>query len=233
VARLNVTDDLVRELVEGVAPLVSRLTGWDLDVPGVRQRVVSKNLGHEEIILARLRGVGLVVDDEGPRTTIDRLMEYVVAETMLGAYEPSTQEMLIVRDNVDESNLDGLRLIIAHELVHRGQHVNHPELFGRVGGWIREAYTTLEDGRGNSHAMATHVDELQPIMTVLESHAHYVEHTVNRLYLPAARIEAKLDVALLLMQVMGAAKVAQYVDGLPAVAAATAEGRIDELYREL
>jgi hypothetical protein len=70
-------------------------------------------------------------------------------------------------------------------------------------------------------------------MTVLESHAHYVEHTVNRLYLPAARIEAKLDVALLLMQVMGAAKVAQYVDGLPAVAAATAEGRIDELYREL
>jgi hypothetical protein len=31
--------------------------------------------------------------------------------------------MLIIGENVDDSNIDGLRLVVAHELVLRGQHL--------------------------------------------------------------------------------------------------------------
>jgi len=57
------------------------------------------------------------------RDIVTRTVEYLVENNVLAAYEPLTNELMVVRENVDDSNLDGLKVVLGHELTHRGQHM--------------------------------------------------------------------------------------------------------------
>ena len=146
--RLVVTEQLIREVVHEVAPVVSEATGWPLEIRALGHRVLPRDRGYEEVLLARIKGAGIDLGDAPKRGLLERLLEYVVEGTVLAAYEPSTSELLVVRENVDDSNLDGLRLVVAHELVHRGQHVNHGELFAQVDAAVRAAFEGFLPGGG-------------------------------------------------------------------------------------
>jgi hypothetical protein len=67
--------------------------------------------------------------------------------TILAAYQPITGEILAIRENVDDSNLEGLKLVVGHELVHRGQHVQYPELFLRLDAIFKEVFASLTSGK--------------------------------------------------------------------------------------
>lgn len=231
--KLDITETLIRDLVAEVAPLVRGATGWSLAVPSLRSRVLAKDRGYEEVILGRLQGAGIHVDENKPRGIVERLIEYVVESNVLGAYQPSSQELLVVRENVDESNLDGLKLVVAHELVHRGQHVNFGHLFDEVDEVIREVFAYLSrDGASLGEAMQK-LGKARPIMTLLESHAHYVQNVLQQTHFPDAKIESHFNLATLLMRLFGKDKLAQYTEGIPAVAAAADAGEVESLYLNL
>jgi len=192
-----------------------------------------RNRGYEEIVLGRLRGIGLRLGDDGSRSIAERLVEYCVEDSVLAAYEPSTQEVMVVRENVDDSNLDGLKLVLAHELVHRGQHVNHPHLFTRVDDIARELFAYLSQGDASLQGLLRRIDEIRPIMTLIESHANYVQAVLAQTHFPGARIESHFSLATLLLRVFGRPKTAQYTEAIPTVAAATTAGDIDSLYRSV
>jgi len=169
--RLDVTERLVSRLIREVVPLVEGATGWGLKIESLRSRVLPKDQGYEEVVLGRLRAAGVAFDDDAPRSLVERLLEYVVEGNVLGAYQPRTEELLIIRENVDDSNLDGLRVVVAHELVHRGQHVNHGPLFGRVDTAAREAFECIARG-GSMREVRAKINTIKPVMTLLESHAY-------------------------------------------------------------
>ena len=106
----------------------------------------------------------------------------------------------MVRENVDDGNLDGLRLVI------------------QPCGFVRAIDKTKE---------------MQPVMTLLESRAHYVHETLHRTRFPNARIESHFSLPALLLRLLGAGKIAQYRDGIPAVAEAVARGEVDDLYSQV
>ncbi len=231
--RLDVTDALLHIVVQDMAPLVERLTGWNLHLGTLRQRVLPKERGYEEILLSRMQAAGVNVEDDSPRNIMERLAEYMLEETVLAAYEPGSGEILVIRENVDDSNLDGLRLVVAHELVHRGQHVNHPEIFAQVDQSTRSVCQMALDSDSARVMALEHLQRIQPAMTMLESHAMYVQNTIKRLYLPKAVIESHFNLAVMLMRLLAAPKVAQYTGGIPAVAKATRNGTLDELFRSV
>lgn len=232
-ARLNVTDALITIVVQEMSPLVERLTGWNLHLATLRQRVLPKERGYEEIALGRLQAVGINTDEDAPRNIMERIAEYMLEETILAAYEPGGEEILVIRENVDDSNLDGLRLVVAHELVHRAQHVNHPEIFQQVDQSMRSVcQMELQTDQARMLALEQ-LNRVQPMMTVLESHAMYVQNTIKRLYLPKAVIESHFNLAVMLMRLLAAPKVAQYTGAVPAVARAAKNGTIEDLYRSL
>jgi hypothetical protein len=230
--RLDVTDSLVDGLVWEVAPLVEDATGWGLGLERLHTRVLAKDRGYEEVVLGRLRGAGIDFDEDEPRSLLERLLEYVVEGCVLGAYQPAGEELLIVRENVDESNLNGLRVVIAHELVHRGQHVNHGDLFERVDAAARRVFQLISRGAPVRDVRAE-VERIKPLMTLLESHAHYVQQLIQSQYYADAVIESHFSLPVLLMRVFGRAKLSQYKDGVPMVAAAMAQGDVDGLYTAL
>lgn len=231
--KLDVTDKLIRELIEEVAPLVSGLTKWNLAIRSLGVRVLPKDRGYEEVLLGQLRGAGINIDEDEPRSLMERLTEYVVEANVLGAYQSSTQELLIIRENVDESNLNGLKLVVAHELVHRGQHVNFAHLFDRLDNTTREVYYyLLQEGASLGEAMRK-IDKVKQLMTVIESHAYYVQQLLQKSHFPDAKIESHFNFATLLMKLFGQEKISQYTEGIPQVKAAVASGDIDSLYRNL
>ncbi|MFQ5810309.1 MAG: hypothetical protein ACE5JM_11875 [Armatimonadota bacterium] len=231
--QLHITDMMLRDLIRAMAPLVATITGWELDIASLGSRVLPKDRGYEEIVLGWLRGAGIPVDDDEPRTLIARLVEYVVEANVLGAYQPSPPELLIVRENVDDSNMDGLRLVVAHELVHRGQHVNHGHLFDRVDEVAREVFRRVaHEGAGISDARHM-LEQVQETMTLLESHAAYVQAALHRSLFPDAQIESHFSLPALLLRLFAGRKTSQYTEGLPAIAAAAASGDIESLYSSL
>ena len=231
--RLSVTDGLVRGLVDEVAPLVAEATQWGLAVESLAVRVLPRDRGYEEVVLGRLRGVGIDVEDEHPRGIIERLIEYVVEGNVLAAYEPSTSHLLVVRENVDDSNLDGLRLVVGHELVHRGQHINHGELFGRVDRAIRDIFRRMDEEALSFREMLALLDEITPVMALLESHAAYVQELLRETHFPHAVIESHFSLPALLLRLFGRRKLTQYREALPEVQAAVQSGKVDDLYRSV
>lgn len=231
--RLNVTEMLILSLVDEVAPLVENATGWGLNIDSLRCRVLPKDRGFEEVVLGRMRGVGIDVDDDVPRGLIGRLVEYVIEGNVLGAYQPSTGELVIVRENVDDSNMDGLRVVVAHELVHRAQHVNRPELFERMDRVIRQVVDGCLRGRIGFAELRTRMDQVTPVMTLIESHAYYVQEVIREKHFPAAVIESHFNLATLLMRLFGGAKISRYTEGIPAVAEAASAGDVESLYANL
>lgn len=232
--RLNIDKRLILYLMNEVAPLVQQATGWDLDLPTMNVSILPKNRGYEEIVLKRLNSTGAtLVDENAPRGLLERLVEYVVEENVLSAYEPSTQELLVVRENVDDSNLDGLKVILGHELVHRGQHRYHPDLFERVDAALARSVRMTMSGQVDMAQMEQAMEEIKPIMNMIESHAAYVQRGLQQQFYPNAKIEAHFNLATILFRLIAPGKVSQYTDALPAVSAAGTPAAIQNLYHGL
>lgn len=227
--KLTIADNLVTILITEVAPIVSRVTGWDLDLPSLHNRVLPKNQGFEAIVEGKLRLLGLPVSPQ--RDLITRTAESLIENNTLAAYEPLANELMVIRENVDDSNLDGLRLVLAHELTHRGQHVNHPELFERVNKLLLSVIKGMDSDQVDFQQIRLYFEQVKPLMTLIESHASYVQGLMKQQYYPLAQIEKQFSLPVLLFRVLGFGKTSQYTAGLPQVTSAMQKGRIDSLFR--
>ena len=173
--RLHLTDSLVRSEVLHVAQVVTLLTGWNLGLDTLGCRVLSKEQGYEQLLLGRLDEIGICDWKDLMPDLLERTLEYLIEQNTLAAYMPGAGEILVIRENVDDSNLDGLRLVLGHELVHRGQHLAHGLLLTRVDELLKQAFAQIHSGDPNLQPLRQIMGQIQPIMTLLESHAAFVQ----------------------------------------------------------
>jgi hypothetical protein len=230
--KLEITDNLLQQLIHEVAPHVEQATGWDLNLATLNARALPKNQAYEEIVLGRLRNMGNGEDVAARRGLIERLVEYVFEGSIQAAYQPNDQAILVVRENVDDSNLDGLRLTLAHELVHRGQHVTHPELFAKIENQLHAINPGMIEtpDPDQVQTILDALEEIRPIMVLLESHAFYIQQQLAMNVYPEGRIEEQRSLPVYLFRLFGGYKLSQYQEGLPAVSNAAQNGKVNELF---
>lgn len=231
--KIDVTVPLIRAIVQDVSPLVEKATRWDLDIESLGLRVLPKERGYEEVLLERMKGLGIPFQEDGPRPVLARLIEYVLESTILAAYQPNTQEIQVIRENVDDSNLDGLKLVVGHELVHRGQHVQYPDLFLRLDEIIKDVLGFFTTSKADVKSLIPKMEEIRPIMTLIESHARFIQEHLKQTYFPNAKIESHFNLATLLMRLFGKQKISQYTEGLADVASAAKRGDVNSLFKRL
>jgi hypothetical protein len=160
-------------------------------------------------------------------------VETLVENNVLAAYEPLANELMIIRENVDDSNMDGLKLVLAHELTHRGQHVNHPQLFKRVNELLVSVLQETNTGDMNIQKMRTWYEQVKPLMTLVESHASYIQGVIKQNHFPQAQIEKQYSLPVLIFRLLGFGKTNQYTAGLAQVSAAARTGGMDGLFKRL
>lgn len=229
-AKLEVNNALVQTIIQEVAPLVSRFTGWSLDLPHLRSRVLPREQGYEEIFLGRIKQLGVQGWEEIMPGVFERVIEYMVEQNVCAAYMHIPGEILVIGENVDDSNMEGLKVILGHELVHRGQHIAHGKVFAQVDNLLVRAFNELKSESMDIKRIQLYIEQIQPVMTLLESHAAYIQEQLKQACYPGARVESHYNVASLLMRMIGAQKISQYTEGLPQVAAAVAGGDVNRLY---
>ena len=162
-SKLIIDDHSILALVSEVGPLVSSITGWDLQLASLRCRVLPKDQGYEEIVESKMLALGFPFSPG--RDIVTRTVEYLVENNFQAAYEPLTNELMVVRENIDDSNLDGLKVVLGHELTHRGQHMTHPEIFERINQILVEMIKGLETGQVDIKKMQRYFEEVKPLMT--------------------------------------------------------------------
>ena len=107
--------------VAEVAPAVEAATGWKDLAQGVQFRAVDSLA---KAYRAHLEAIG-VADDGHSERGLDWMMG---ASGAVALYDPFTRVVSIHRQRAEQQNLDGLKVILGHELVHAGQFREHPEL---------------------------------------------------------------------------------------------------------
>ena len=228
--KLNIDDQLINTIIVAVAPDVVEVTHWDLKLPLLRSRVIQKDQAYEEIMGGRIRGAGIVTAGSASLSLQERLIKHLVEESSLAAYEPSRGEIIVVNQNLDDSNIDGLKLVMAHELVHRAQHVRYPGLFTRLDEIIRNCWYASMTYQNPSKK---ELREVEHAMTIIESHASFVQQFLAAIRFPLARIEKPLSSQAVLLRSLGVGKSLQYILGLPDVAEAVNTGTLDEVFDRL
>ncbi len=88
-------------------------------------------------------------------------------------------------------------------------------------------------GDGDLALLRRTLDEIQPIMSLFESHAAVIQQGLAQSRYPGARIESHHNLATALMRLVGAQKVSQYTDRAAEVGLAMQAGRVELLYRRL
>jgi hypothetical protein len=217
-----------RAIIEEVAPHVERLTGWDVLSGQLGLLIIPKERAFEEIALGRLERIGVPVSSLPAATNVvERVMSYVLRSAILAAYDPTLDSIFIVRDNVDEANLDGLKVILGHELVHRGQAKRYPAHLAFVDATVREMMMRPK----GLLDLWQKTNDVNRIMTLIEGHATWVHEQLQRIY-PNARIRRHhFSILTALLRIVAAAKVHQYTAGKRLVAQAGDPASIEELYR--
>ena len=79
--KLILDDTSISALVGEVSPLVSSITGWDLQLETLRYRVLPKDWGYEEIVENKLCALGLPFNPG--RDIVTRTVEYLVENNVL------------------------------------------------------------------------------------------------------------------------------------------------------
>jgi hypothetical protein len=230
--RLIINDELIHQLIKEVSPLVESETTWQVRLDSLEYKVVPRQRGYEEIIYTRIRDLGIPFEEPLVKDPFTRLFEYLVEHSYIAAYLPGSQRIYVVSENVDDSNMDGLRLVVAHELVHRAQHLRYPGVIKQLDrNMLTLLKPYLEAGNPLDIAQVRAVlDEIEPTMILLESHAAFIQNLIGVKYFPQAKIEEHLTLLTVLLQWIYKRQASRYTRGLPAIEAASQSGNIDQLF---
>jgi hypothetical protein len=88
----------------------------------------------------------------------------------------------------------------------------------------------METGQIDFQSVLGYYEQIKPLMTLVESHAAFVQGILHREIYPNARIEQRFSLPVILFRILGAGKVNQYTGGLSRVAAAMQNGSLDRLF---
>lgn len=175
VQRLDLDDELVRRCLAEVAPLVEAFTGWRDLLEGLKVDVTDAVTRYT--VTPMLESMGF----ESSLTT-DLMVRLVgdYAMNFMALYDPLTHTVVVHETHAARTNLDALKVVLGHELVHVGQFKNEPGLLTRYQTMIADLGKLgeqLHDGDADIAALAESFREspLQAVMEDLEGYAYYIQ----------------------------------------------------------
>jgi len=103
---------------------------------------------------------------------------------LMALYNPQDQTVYVVKSTVKTQNLDTLKTVLGHELVHVGQFRRHPELAEHWVRWSSQMTSSIAQLREGKGLADTRVVEMilegQKLMSNLEGYAVLIEAMVLR-----------------------------------------------------
>lgn len=173
--RLDLDEELVGHCLREVAPKVEHLTGWrnlldDLDI------VVTND--YRKSFFRLLEWVDISIG------IVARLFLRSWFKLILSQYEPLSQALIVNKRPCANCNLDGLKVVLGHELAHVGQFRSTPELADHCRDsllWLKER---MVQGDLSLKEIVERLDYsmTQYYMSQIEGYASYIESYLRQYY---------------------------------------------------
>lgn len=145
--RTRLSDELVRVAADEIRPIVERLTG--LPVGGTQVHVLDRVGRAHAAIVARVTGKPM---SEAQIVGCERGAGFM---GLAGLYDPFSGAVFLDRVKLERQNLDGVKVMIGHELVHAGQFKAHPAMIDAFTETLRDTVRAAEvDATAAAEAVA-------------------------------------------------------------------------------
>lgn len=168
VKRLNLSNDLVAHCLDDVVGKVERLTGWPDLLEGVEARVVKDMRPWLRRMVERLGG------ERDP--LFERVFGAQLSRMFFALYDPDENLILVNDATTRYCNLDGLKVLLGHELVHVGQFKHTPGLLDAYHQQFNAIFSVLDEEAGAAeNAASFRAAGIQGFMANLEGYAHYIQ----------------------------------------------------------
>ena len=180
VERLNITDELIEHCLDEVAPMVESLTGWESLLDDVTVVITDDLSPYLQSFSGLFEGKPSWLFRKLSRM-LERLSTW--SSQIVAFYEPNVKSIVIHRSRASNCvNLDGLKVILGHELVHVGQFKHCPEMIAQYNSqlnWLTHFLDELgAQGEINFEEIRAAIEKsaLQEYMSELEGYAAYIQH---------------------------------------------------------
>jgi hypothetical protein len=173
VARLNIDEDLVNECLVEITPLVEQLTGWRNLLDGLHVEVTDRMGEWALKDLVPLMGL-----ESGSFAEKCSSLLFDQCFKFAGLYSPTHHTLVVNRPLMERNNLDALKVIIGHELVHVGQFKNYPHLIEEHNARLlefEELLNSVEDSSLEDVVAKIKTLGMQGQMQELEGYAFYIQ----------------------------------------------------------
>jgi hypothetical protein len=181
-ATIELSPELLDALLREVAPLVQQESGYPIDLGAVRIDVLEGNI--EEVLEGS--GTGALAEWAGLpgwfKVAIGAFMTRLVA----AIYCPLSATIYVNEPMTRQVNLDALKLILAHELVHHGQFTHRPELREQLDEEIGRLGKVLEDDVPTEVLVEAVQRLTRGFKQEIEGEAEYVRMKLWKRYYPCA-----------------------------------------------
>ncbi len=204
----------VQQLMDELMPIVSAASGLPVDPLKVTLNVVPREAFFELCLddLAVRNHTARI--DVSTQTPDDKAALLSLKAQLGGVYLPSSRTLGIPEDFALTCTDDDLKELIFHELVHVGQHQNHPRLFDDIAAASAESTTALALFGADSEQARVATDRLNARMAFLEGHPTYLQVREAARWPSAAGYLPQLSTLLkLMMNPSTADKMMQYALG--------------------
>lgn len=183
VRRLKISNELVTHCLCEMSPLVEQLTGWTGLATNAKITVTSEA---DRILARQFTELGL---QRYP--LIGRLVSRTLYATSYAFYDPLSGEIVVNETLTAHCSLDGLKIILGHELVHEGQFRHSRGLideYRRACHNLVDFCLTSETESISDLAATIQESPAYGIMARLEGYAYYIQKDFLEKYYNCALI---------------------------------------------
>jgi hypothetical protein len=177
VKRLNLDNELLRYAIEDVAPLVETLTGWRNLLDNDLTVVLTSDFRPYMKELEKLRN-----EISQGNSWLDMINDLIFKRlnNVLALYDPYSHTIAVNEQEMAYHNLDALKVVLGHELVHVGQfQYASNALKERTAGIesMARLFAKIESGDIPLHQLVQRIgsSSFMAHMTRIEGYAHYIQ----------------------------------------------------------
>ncbi|MCF7859607.1 MAG: hypothetical protein K9N07_09870 [Candidatus Cloacimonetes bacterium] len=186
--RLNITEDLVESCVNEVLPLVEQATNWHDILDGIHFEIINNKSGMKRIIekLFEYYQTALGIEDDLVYMPwlFYKILTAILYNSISALYFPGDKTIYINNHTCQYINLDYLKVILGHEIVHAGQFKSVSNLKPALESYLNELLQEVSEDRSATEVEELEFEELlkivknskiQNAMTALEGHAYFIQ----------------------------------------------------------
>jgi hypothetical protein len=169
VKRLNLDDELLSHCLTEVTPIVEYLTGWKDLLLNLNFKITNDFTE----VFSNL----MSINGSKKIDMFEKIIFKSISKGFLALYDPSTHCIYIHKDRVSLQNLDAVKVILGHELVHVGQFKYFPELIQeqRKAVQFLQSLETVEFDSISDFIIKFKDSEYNLFMQKIEGYAYYIQ----------------------------------------------------------